>query len=163
MDAECREILQHSDMRRIATEEVFEQYVFPSTMPSLIILTDRFSRYDKYATRSAVNALDDFIGCIRKDCKSGQEHWSRNGDEPIFECNACGHRHCVTHNVRWHIGETCKQYEIRANPEARRHEEEKSEKKIRKTTKRCPGCQVNIEGNHGCSHMKCKLSLGTSY
>jgi len=119
---------------------------------------DRVLRYDDFATPSAVSALEQFRWCMRDGCKSGQEHLLGGGQ--VFECNACGHQQRVTHNRPWHDGESCHEFDLRTNPEARRQaKDQASEEKIWETTQQCPACRVNIEKNQGCSHMTCKSTL----
>lgn len=57
------------------------------------------------------------------------------------------------------MGESCDDFEYRES--GKKHEDEKvaSEKTIKKTTKKCPQCNSNIEKNQGCDHMTCKRLL----
>jgi hypothetical protein len=69
---------------------------------------------------------------------------------------------CVIHEVTWHEGETCEEYDSRSsgrNAEEQRAQEEASLAAIRELSKKCPGpkCVYDIEKNHGCDHMTCKL------
>jgi flagellar biosynthesis GTPase FlhF len=45
-------------------------------------------------------------------CKSGQIHEGAE-TSPIMTCNACGFRSCVLHQIPFHEGETCTQYDNR--------------------------------------------------
>jgi hypothetical protein len=69
-------------------------------------------RYDSLATKAALEAIPGFRWCIAKNCKSGQVHG--NGDAKVkFCCVGCKKSHCIKHQVTWHKGETCAQYEYR--------------------------------------------------
>jgi hypothetical protein len=90
---ECTEIMQYSDVQRHARPEDFE-------------------RYDRLAARSALANDPDFIWCQNAGCGSGQIH--EGGDDmPLFVCQTCDFRYCVTHNIRWHEGETCTAFDAR--------------------------------------------------
>lgn len=67
----------------------------------------------------------------------------------------------MIHNVPWHEGETCDEYEYRKDPKVREMEEKATEKEIKGSAKKCPGgkCGVNITRNGGCDHMRCELNL----
>ena len=69
---------------------------------------------------------------------------------------------CLVHNVAWHEGETCKEFDYRkshANERHQKRQEKASNKAISRLTKKCPGragnCGWNIEKNGGCDHMTC--------
>lgn len=75
-----------------------------------------FERYDALASSSALSNLPDFRWCLA-DCGSGQLH-DGGKQHPIMQCFKCGSRQCFTHNVRWHTGMTCPEYEeFLHNPE----------------------------------------------
>ncbi|KAH8696853.1 hypothetical protein GQ44DRAFT_694540 [Phaeosphaeriaceae sp. PMI808] len=129
----CAVRMQYDDMREFAPRAVFE-------------------RYDKLTTRAVYESIPNFRWCITKGCKSGQIH------EPgtsRFHCTACRKSHCVEHNAAWHRGETCKEYDYRTNKHLKKQEEAASKKTILETTKKCPGCKLNIEKSFGCDHMSC--------
>ncbi|OCK79708.1 hypothetical protein K432DRAFT_426286 [Lepidopterella palustris CBS 459.81] len=132
---ECRSLMLHEDIREFAPPEVFR-------------------KYDSLATKAAFEAIPGFRWCTAKGCKSGQVHGA-GPEQPIFKCVGCGFRYCVVHNRRWHKGETCAEYDYRTDGTQRRAEEMASEKLIKGTTKKCPGCKWNIEKNYGCDHMTC--------
>jgi hypothetical protein len=64
------------------------------------------------------------------------------------------------HNRRWHEGETCAQFDYRTDGTQRRAEEKASEKLIKGTAKKCPGCKGNVEKISGCDHMTCGFPVG---
>lgn len=57
-------------------------------------------------TRAILAADPNFRYCLSTSCTSGQVHLL-GGDEPIFVCHACGHRHCTVCNQNWHEGALC--------------------------------------------------------
>lgn len=66
--------------------------------------------------RAAMSQSDNFIWCTA-GCGSGQIHDS-DARHPIVTCLHCGERSCFRHNVPWHEGLTCKEYDrLIADPE----------------------------------------------
>jgi hypothetical protein len=63
---------------------------------------------------SALGAENDYQWCMSPACKSGQIHDDAEAG-PIMTCNHCGFRSCVLHQVPFHEGETCSQYDDRMN------------------------------------------------
>jgi hypothetical protein len=61
--------------------------------------------------------------------------------------------------MKWHKGETCREYDYRTNANIKAEEEEASKKLLAATTKQCPGCKRPIEKNMGCDHMECESTL----
>lgn len=63
-----------------------------------------------------MSQADNFIWCTA-GCGSGQIHDS-DARHPIVTCLHCGQRSCFQHNVPWHEGLTCKEYDrLLADPE----------------------------------------------
>ncbi|KAF1841757.1 uncharacterized protein K460DRAFT_255016, partial [Cucurbitaria berberidis CBS 394.84] len=124
----CSMRLQHKDMREFASHDVFRR------------------------TRATLEAIPGFRWCITKGCQSGQVQAPSIAK---FRCVACKKIHCVEHNVAWHTGETCKEYDYRTNKKLKRAEEAASKQLILETTKKCPGCKKTIEKSYGCDHMTC--------
>lgn len=109
----------------------------------------QFERYDKLLTRATLSAMADFYWCLSPQCESGQ---FLDLDNPMSECRECGFRYCTRHGKSWHDGATCDEYDRRS----RQHdEEEQTREVIERTTKKCPGCEADIEKNGGCNHMTC--------
>jgi hypothetical protein len=69
-------------------------------------------RYDRLSTKAALEAIPGFRWCIAKDCKSGQVH-DEGDTTPKFRCVGCKKTHCMVHQIAWHKGETCAQYDYR--------------------------------------------------
>jgi len=131
---------------------------YRSFLPCGYISLTVYSRYTLLSTTAALSSVDDFRWCLGRNCKSGQIH-ETGTDGYIFRCHACGFKVCVIHNVKWHEGETCKEYDYRTKPELKGKEESASQRLITSTTKPCPGrsCGAPIEKDDGCDHMKCKV------
>jgi hypothetical protein len=112
-------------------------------------------RYDAFQLRRALERdLPKFRWCVGRYCSFGEEH--PEDSSPVIGCSACGVLACLHHNIAWHHGETCPEYDRRvAATQARA--EYKSEKEIKRVAKRCPGCRRFINKNRGCNHMTCKL------
>ncbi|THW86712.1 hypothetical protein D6D15_07189 [Aureobasidium pullulans] len=110
---QCPSLLQQHEIQNLATPECF-------------------AKYARFARRAALSSNPDYRYCFSTSCESGQVH---EGQEPVFSCQECGHRHCTVCEVDWHKDETCEQYQARNQP--------------------CPNCQARIEKSDGCDHMLC--------
>jgi hypothetical protein len=74
---------------------------------------------------------------------------------------------CTTHDIAFHLGETCAAYDERLAHEAeeeegkklREDQEEKSAEEVKRCATVCPGCGVPIQKVSGCDHMTCKTSF----
>jgi hypothetical protein len=77
-------------------------------------------------------------------------------------CHSCGHRSCARHDVPWHSGETCAQFEQRVAGAQAREQEQASEKWKAGETRLCPKCRIPIEKDGGCDSMWCECSPYTS-
>ncbi|KAF2109151.1 hypothetical protein BDV96DRAFT_472576, partial [Lophiotrema nucula] len=132
---ECKAQMQFADVKAAAPSHILK-------------------RYERLSSRAAMEAIPGFRWCIAKGCKSGQVH-----DEgyltPRFRCVACKASHCVVHEVKWHKGETCAEYDYRTDQSLKKAENEASKKLIQQMAKKCPGCKWNIEKHDGCDHMTC--------
>lgn len=151
---ECGLRMQYDDIREFAPPEIFR-------------------RYDRLATRAALEAIPGFRWCIAKGCKSGQVHDEGSGT-PRFKCVSCKASHCVVHGIMWHKGETCTEYDYRyvgnngvgmnkgadtsrrTDGKIKKAEEKASKKLIKELAKQCPHCKWNIQKISGCDHMTCK-------
>ncbi|KAK0633068.1 hypothetical protein B0T14DRAFT_415664 [Immersiella caudata] len=128
---DCPEFLRHADMKRYANPATFE-------------------RWDALATRGALEAIPNFRWCLSSPCTSGQiddENCAK------FKCKACSARHCIRHNVPWHKGETCDDYDRRNKQ--RKKDDKASEQMIKKTSKKCPECKKDVHKFTGCNHITC--------
>ncbi|KAH4191043.1 hypothetical protein HBI23_230560 [Parastagonospora nodorum] len=124
---------------------------------------------EQYAESNILQAYDDLLAqelaeelgfrrCIGPECESGQIHDIEDGN--IFICHECGHRHCTTHHIPFHDGETCEDYDNRLHREAMppTAEEIADQEYVDKHTKNCPGPKCGKRGDKvsGCDHMTCE-------
>ncbi|OTB05545.1 hypothetical protein M426DRAFT_21859 [Hypoxylon sp. CI-4A] len=128
---ECPQLLKYDNVRAFATKEIFE-------------------RYDTLAVKALLSGIPEFMWCLNPHCDSGQIY--PTGCERA-KCYACKHYICVRHNVPWHKGETCDEYERRTRRQ--RRSDMASEKHVKEITKACPGCNRNVHKYEGCDHVTC--------
>jgi len=128
---ECPQFLKFADVKRYAS-------------------TDDFARYDTLATRAALKDMPNFRWCLSTRCESGQIH---DPSCAKFKCAACRSKHCVKHDMPWHSGETCEDYDRRNR--RRQKEERASEAEVKKSTRRCPECKKDVHKWTGCNHITC--------
>ncbi|KAI0100676.1 hypothetical protein GGR51DRAFT_349885 [Nemania sp. FL0031] len=128
---ECPSLLSFKDVETFATR-------------------DTFDRYDRLATKSVLDGIGGFRWCLNPKCGAGQIYSS--GCEKA-KCYACKHSSCARHDVPWHSGETCRDYDKRTHRQ--RKNRKLSEKHVRKTTKPCPGCKKDVNKYSGCDHITC--------
>lgn len=118
-----------------------------------------FERYDRLMLQETLCDDSAFRYCIARDCPYGQIHDQDAGN--IFICGSCGHRHCTTHHITFHDGESCEQYDerMRLANLSQAEQEEASKKELEKNSKQCPGsnCGYWIQKTSGCDHMTCKF------
>jgi len=101
-----------------------------------------------------METIPNFRWCLREGCTSGQIHAP---GEQLMLCNACGYEMCYVHERPWHTGLTCQEYDDR-NERRLRSEEAAVRAVIRRTTRPCPSCRVNVEKVEGtCNHMTCEF------
>lgn len=133
---QCVILLNHDDVRRACDHTTFAEY-------------------DKHAVLNVVSRMVNFNWCLRAGCDGGQEQDGKTLG--YMKCHSCDYAQCLHHRMRWHTGETCKQYDERTN---NRHNE-KTEEMINNSLltaylQKCPRCQVVCEKNGGCRQMICK-------
>ncbi|KAI0125875.1 hypothetical protein BJ170DRAFT_451566 [Xylariales sp. AK1849] len=128
---ECPQLLQFQDVKAFASRELFD-------------------RYDNLAMKAVVADMRDFKWCLNPACGSGQIH---RAPCPKVKCHACRASLCTHHNLPWHRGETCEQYDRRTRRQ--RKSVEASEKKVKEITKSCPQCRRDVEKYSGCDHITC--------
>ncbi|TIA77823.1 hypothetical protein D6C76_04450 [Aureobasidium pullulans] len=132
---QCVILLNHNDVRRACDHTTFAEY-------------------DKHAVLNVVSRMVNFNWCLRAGCDGGQEQDGKTLG--YMKCHSCDYAQCLHHRMRWHTGETCKQYDERTN---NRHNE-KTEEMINNSLltaylQKCPRCQVVCEKNGGCRQMIC--------
>lgn len=156
-------MMQHIDMKRCASKETY-------------------AKYDELERRAIQDDTPGWRWCLAPKCRAGQVHkplldTDKNDDEgaskakkggkkkkttkanadDIFTCEMCGAKACVPCDRPYHDGETCAQYQKRAERQ-NGVEEEASLAKIQSECKPCPKCAKKIEKDGGCDQVACKLS-----
>ena len=93
-----------------------------------------------------------FLWCPSSGCGNGEVYAPTLN--PFVTCKKCKARICFSHQVMWHEGLTCHQYDLKAaanlDPNAK-----KDMLEIKRTTKPCPFCKLRIRKEGGCNHMEC--------
>lgn len=93
---------------------------------------------------------DSWRWCLAPGCGHGNLQHGRN---EMIRCRKCDFKMCYKHQVAWHNGYTCKEYET-SHPQAAITKT--NEEMIKKMSKPCPGCGIAVEKAGGCNHMRCK-------
>ncbi|RTE68330.1 hypothetical protein BHE90_017291 [Fusarium euwallaceae] len=114
---------------------------------------EAFFKYDEYLKMEALNQIPSFRWCLAEHCSSGQIH------DLIFDshvaCGDCGYQMCFYHQVKWHEGLTCEEYDsLKENGDPRFQE---TQDWMMANTKSCPECGINLQKGDGCFHMTCTL------
>ncbi|KAL5637158.1 hypothetical protein ACGC1H_000966 [Rhizoctonia solani] len=152
---DCRQILEHEDVVRGANGD-----------------QTCLKRYETLLVRRALENDPNFVQCKSPTCSWGQIHQG-GAANPLVTCEQCNSQSCFTHNIPWHTGLTCKQFDDnarnaggqRSRRDRARTENRKSEKYIRSNTKRCPNssCGRQIQKDGGCDHMTCRRPAGCGH
>jgi hypothetical protein len=134
----CRKFLSYNDVKRGATVK-------------------DFARYDTLLTTRLLSTLPEFRWCKVLNCGNGQIH---DGDKeaPIMTCHKCKGKSCFTHDVPWHTGITCEEYDKQIGQETKANTDY-----LLRETKPCPQCNRAIQKNDGCDHMTCRLPGGCGH
>ncbi|CAB4489698.1 unnamed protein product [Rhizophagus irregularis] len=125
----CKKKMERHDIKNIATKQVFEAY-------------------DELAYKIAIQRIPEFRWC-KAPCGAGQIHIGKD-EAPIVICEGCGAHSCYKHEVAWHTGQTCKEYD-----ESIKQSDFATADYISRETKGCPGCSIPIEKDGGCDHITC--------
>jgi IBR domain, a half RING-finger domain len=64
--------------------------------------------HESLAARHAMQNYPDFVWCLSPRCEWGQRHDPRI---ERFVCSRCGFQTCYKHQVPWHEGISCRQYD----------------------------------------------------
>ena len=133
-----------------------------------------FSKYDDFLVRKAMGVEGNYVNCKNAACGAGQIHDEGGGsiflgivtpvpdahiaEAPIVTCYACRFRSCFNHQIPWHEGYTCVEWD--EYKKGRNEESIKSTQEyLAKFTKACPNCKRPTEKASGCDHMKCSVCL----
>ncbi|KAI0508518.1 hypothetical protein F5B22DRAFT_638725 [Xylaria bambusicola] len=128
---ECPQMLEFKDVENFATKDIF-------------------TNYDRLATKAVLESVKGFRWCLNPKCNAGEIFPSTCQKA---KCHVCQNVTCARHNIPWHRGETCDQYDKRTR--AQQKSARLSEKHIKKIARPCPGCKKNINKYAGCDHVTC--------
>ncbi|XP_067845336.1 E3 ubiquitin-protein ligase parkin [Heptranchias perlo] len=132
-----------------------------------ILGSDQYDRYQHYGAEECVLQMGGVL-CPKPGCGAGL---LPDAGERRIECLlqngvGCGFVFCRVCKEEYHEGECSgphiretavshQGYVINEQAAQRARWEEASKQAIKETTKPCPKCQVPVEKNGGCMHMKC--------
>ncbi|KAG8770592.1 hypothetical protein FRC12_004173 [Ceratobasidium sp. 428] len=143
-DAECRKPMAYSDVQRSVNNN-----------------QTCLERYEELLLRRALQDDPNFVWCKNPGCDAGQLHEGGDAD-PIVICHVCRTWSCFTHDMVWHAGLTCAQYNIQNDKQAQYLA---SEDYINHNAKTCPNknCGRRIQKAEGCDHMTCRRPGGCGH
>lgn len=111
--------------------------------------------------RLYLRKVPGYFRCPSADCDHGHVHDDEGANNNIWLCQipTCGARICTVHDVPFHTGETCAQYDERKANEDHGSVDPATKAELAKYSKPCPNleCGIPIEKHSGCDHMTCKL------
>ncbi|KAK3317814.1 hypothetical protein B0T19DRAFT_405477 [Cercophora scortea] len=113
-------------------------------------------RYDRYLLLIANSKLPYFRWCARGECENGEVYEEESTE---IACSACGYKMCYKHQMPWHEGLSCEEYDS-----IQKHGDplyDATQSWIQQNSKKCPGkdCGLRIEKRiDGCFHMTFQYS-----
>ncbi|KAM7224098.1 hypothetical protein V8F06_000571 [Rhypophila decipiens] len=140
----CGHHFTHQEVRLLADPEVF-------------------ARYDKLKLLSVLSADPDFRWCLREGCEMGQIYQilDQRGDGPFdrrrnhVECEECSFEMCFGHQIPWHRGLSCDEYDrMKKNLASNNSNDVESQQWLLRNAKTCR-CGAYVEKQGGCFHMTC--------
>ncbi|KAH7002886.1 hypothetical protein EDB82DRAFT_1817 [Fusarium venenatum] len=126
----CQRLLTYEELRLYAQEETFH-------------------KYDEYLKLKALSQMPSFMWCLSEKCSSGQVHDLLLNSHVV--CADCDFEMCFTHQVNWHEGLSCEQYD--SLKETGDPEFQQTQEWITNNTKPCPECNIQVQKGNGCFHM----------
>ncbi|KAF7927515.1 uncharacterized protein EAE98_005897 [Botrytis deweyae] len=135
----CTAVLTDHDVRRKASPGVLERYFY---------LREKASR------------PDTFVMCLGPKCGGGQIH---EGPEPLMICDHCKFKTCVKHQLPWHEGQSCDEFDVDDSQIERLEQEEATAKLLAKDSRICPKCKECVVRSDGCDHMQCRCGNSWCY
>ena len=93
--------------------------------------------------------------CLMPSCGARQTHVDPT-NHPKMICNSCSFATCVNHNLPWHEGVTCEDFDCDETQIERLEQAEATAKLLAKDqTKICPSCKQGVTKQDGCDHLSC--------
>lgn len=105
---------------------------------------------EKVIKQAKARTAHNFLWCPAPGCGHGQQH--KLTASPFVNCGKCKAKICFNHQILWHEGLTCQQYD---DTKTLDENARKDLLEIRRTTKPCPFCKLRIKKEGGCNHMTC--------
>lgn len=109
---------------------------------------------DKLLLNKLLETEEEFRWCkSKKGCGAGQLVSNYRELRGYYTCHSCGTMLCYRHDMEWHQGFNCEEYET----EKARNPDFASEGAISAFTKKCPNenCQTAIMKHEGCDVISC--------
>ncbi|KIM22908.1 hypothetical protein M408DRAFT_322325, partial [Serendipita vermifera MAFF 305830] len=138
---DCAQKLDYYDIQKFATRETFD-------------------RYDKLLLQDSLRTVEHYVLCLEPSCAAGQEHTGGESNN-IVKCHSCGTKQCFRHQVLWHEGFSCAQWDEHQRGTIMR--QEISNEWIQANTKPCPRCNGRLMKAEGCDHFTCKPPGGCGH
>ncbi|KIM22909.1 hypothetical protein M408DRAFT_78334, partial [Serendipita vermifera MAFF 305830] len=138
---DCAQRLDYYDIQKFATPEAFD-------------------RYDKLLLQDSLRTDEHYVLCLEPSCAAGQEHTGGESNN-IVTCHSCGTKQCFRHQVLWHEGFTCAQWDEHQRVTV--VQQEMSDEWIQANTKPCPRCSSRLEKAEGCDHFTCRPPGGCGH
>lgn len=107
---------------------------------------------DKLLLNKALENNHEFRWCKSESgCGYGQCVGNWQDLRGYYCCESCGEQHCFQHEILWHSGFNCDEYEehVKSNPDIA------DDAVLGSFTKKCPNCGVKIAKLEGCDVMTC--------
>jgi hypothetical protein len=123
----------------------------PASDLAIILPRQEFTRLDELVKKAALRDDPGWRWCLASGCGHGQIHATPVNSQPV-RCAKCNAKSCFHHQIKWHLGYTCDEYdESHAQSTITRTDEDT----VKRITKACPNCEWRIQKEGGCSHMVC--------
>lgn len=118
-----------------------------SFLSCMIAGLTKISSYDEHLLRDALRAMDEYHDCPNPQCNSGQAHPFEA--HPMLRCDNCKRFMCTRHEIPWHDGLTCSEYDTAVADYANSYENQLSQDEINDIAQSCPDCDAPIEKDQG--------------
>lgn len=119
----------------------------------IYLLTFFNPSYDRYLLLNHLSSDVNFRWCLSTTCTNGQLYEETEGMDPHIACEECEFEMCFRHQMPWHEGVSCEQYDndrLSGDPNY-----QQTHAWLGTNSKNCPSCGVSIEKDGGCFHMTC--------
>ncbi|QDS69686.1 hypothetical protein FKW77_009680 [Venturia effusa] len=115
----------------------------PEAVLGFLLEGELRNRYEEQLLLVALLKDPEYHECLNPQCNSGQLH--PLGGHPRLRCCACQWYICTRHEIPWHDGFTCDEFDAIVDNYASSIENWRSEDEIEWMACRCPDCGIPIE------------------